>query len=138
MSIQNKQLKVIQSFNNFNDWSEKYSYLIDLGKKLDDYFPHEKKNELNLIKGCQSNVWFYVNLKNNKLIFNGISDALIVSGLIAILLQIYNYSRPSEILNSNISFLNEIGLNKYLSYTRNHGLHFMIQYIYKMAKNYLQ
>lgn len=135
MTIKERQQSIIDNFNLFDSWTEKYIYLIDLGKNLKT-FPEEKKNEIHEIKGCQSKVWFNAVFHNNTLKFYATSDAAIVSGLIGILLKVYNLSSPEEILKSNIDFMKKIGLEKHLSITRNNGLHVMIDYIYSKAEFY--
>ncbi len=135
MSIKSRQQTLIEDFEFFDDWSDKYAYLISLGKTL-PAFPEDKKNQAHMVKGCQSQVWFDVEIKEGKLIFYGISDAAIVSGLIGLLLKVYSDSDADEILASDTSFMDEIGLSQHLSPTRNNGLSAMINYIYKAAKDY--
>ena len=138
MSISNRQKEIIENFNFFKDWSESYAYLISLGKNL-PAFPNEKKNEAHLIKGCQSEVWFDVKLRNNgRLFFYGASDATIVSGLIGLLIKVYSNANPKDIVVSNTDFMAEIGLAQHLSLTRNNGLNSMINYIYVTAKCYVK
>ncbi|WP_119343446.1 SufE family protein [Facilibium subflavum] len=134
MSIIQRQKEVIENFSFFEDWSDKYAYLISLGKSLD--FPDDKKDAAHMVKGCQSQVWFDATLEKGKLVFKGISDAAIVSGLIGLLLTVYSGATPEEILHSDTAFMDEIGLSKHLSVTRNNGLHAMVNYIYSMARQY--
>ena len=135
MSIQTRQQLFIENFEIFDDWSDKYSYLISLGKELDP-FPKNKQCHKYMMKGCQSQVWFDFEARSNKLFFYGMSDAAIVCGLIRLLLKVYSGSSANEIINSDISFLSQIGLLKHLSLTRNNGLHAMINYMYKVAQDY--
>ena len=136
MSIIKRQKSIVDDFNFFEDWSDKYMYLIGLGKTLTP-FPKDKKDEVHMVKGCQSQVWFDALLSDGRLVFFGISDAAIVSGLIGLLLTVYNDATPQEILDSNTDFMSEIGLAKHLSPTRNNGLHAMVSYIYTTAKKHV-
>ncbi|WP_116963619.1 SufE family protein [Fastidiosibacter lacustris] len=136
MNIMERQQALIDDFNFFDDWSDKYAYLIGLGKNLEP-FPESKKDEAHMVKGCQSQVWFDAQLQQGKLMFHGISDAAIVSGLIGLLLQVYSDAFPHEILDSTTDFMTEIGLAKHLSPTRNNGLYAMINYIYSTAQKYV-
>lgn len=133
--VDRRQKNIIQSFELFEDWTDKYAYLISLGKSLPD-FSEDEKNDINLVEGCQSQVWFSHEYQEGKVVFKGISDALIVSGLIGLLLNIYNNLDPKEIVNSQPYFLKDIGLEQHLSMTRNNGLHAMLQYIYLIAQEY--
>lgn len=137
MNIETRQKALIEDFNFLDDWNDKYAYLISLGKKLEP-FPEKKKNKFHLIKGCQSQVWFEVIFADGKLKFYAASDAIIVSGLIGVLLKVYNGSTAQEILASNTNFMEEIGLSKHLSPTRNNGLYAMINYIYGVARRYAE
>ena len=137
MSILSRQQTIVEDFDFFEDWSDKYAYLIGLGKTLPE-FPADKKNEAHLIKGCQSQVWFDVELQNDaKLTFYGISDAAIVSGLIGLLLKVYSGATAQQIIASNTEFMKQIGLAQHLSPTRNNGLHAMVNYIYQTAQSYV-
>lgn len=132
----NSQLEIIETFSFFDDWHQKYEYLISLGKKIK--FPIEEKKDFNLIKGCESQVWMISYHKNEKLFFNGISDSVIVSGLIAILLKIYSGQRAKDILNMSLDFIKKIDLATHLSPNRKNGLFEMINSIKKTAyKNYI-
>ncbi|WP_119329462.1 SufE family protein [Cysteiniphilum halobium] len=136
MTIEKRQQAIVEDFDFFDDWSDKYAYLIGLGKSLEP-FPEDKKDEAHMVKGCQSQVWFDVVLNDGKLKFYAISDAAIVSGLIGLLLKVYSGVTPQEILASNTDFMSEIGLAQHLSPTRNNGLHAMINYIYGTAQKYV-
>ncbi|MCF6808224.1 SufE family protein [Thiotrichales bacterium 19S9-12] len=135
-NITEKQKEVVENFEFFEDWQEKYAYLIGLGKSLET-FPEEKKNDEHLIKGCQSLVWFDVELRDDGLLyFRGISDAAIVSGLIGLLIHIYSGQSPEAILASEPEFIKEIGLEQHLSPTRNNGLYSMLKAIKTFARDY--
>lgn len=128
MSIQNIQDNLIQDFSFFEDWTQKYEYMIELSKsmaKMDD----DKKNDENLIKGCQSKVWLDADLKNGKLKFQADSEAIITKGIIAILLQVFDNKSPEEIIESDVSFIEKIGLKEHLSPNRANGLYSMIKQI---------
>ena len=128
MSIQNIQDNLIQDFSFFEDWTQKYEYMIELSKsmaKMED----DKKNDENLIKGCQSKVWLDAELKNGKLKFQADSEAIITKGIIAILLQVFDNKSPEEIIESDVSFIEKIGLKEHLSPNRANGLYSMIKQI---------
>lgn len=128
MSPQEAQQELIDEFEMFDNWMDRYQYIIDLGKLLPD-FPDEWKNDSTRLDGCQSNVWVHGEHQNDTLHFYAISDAAIVSGLIAILLRIYNDRTPREILDTPPDFLTELDLDKHLSPTRSNGLHAMLERI---------
>ena len=120
----------------FNDWTEKYEYIIDLGKSLpviNDAF----KTSDNTIKGCQSKVWLYAEYINNKLIFTADSDAIITKGIIAILIRVFSNQSPKDIADAKADFIEEIGLKQHLSQTRANGLSSMIKQIKLYAVGYL-
>ena len=120
----------------FNDWTEKYEYIIDLGKSLpviNDAF----KTSDNTIKGCQSKVWLYAEYINNKLIFTADSDAIITKGIIAILIRVFSNQSPKDIVDAKTDFIEEIGLKQHLSQTRANGLSSMIKQIKLYAVGYL-
>jgi len=133
--IENQQ-EIIDDLSFFESWEDKYMHIISLGKSLKP-FPEEKKTVEYLVKGCQSQVWFDANFENGILNFMAESDALIVSGLIAILIDVYNEATPQDILESNTDFIQEIGFGSHLSVTRSNGLHSMLNYIYATAKNFV-
>ena len=135
MEIIQRQKKIIEDFSLFDNWSDKYSYLINLGKSLNE-FPKEKKDHSKIIKGCQSQVWLNVNFNHGRLYFQGTSDSVIVSGLIGLLFKVYNDSTPKDIVNSTSDFINTIGLSKNLSVTRNNGFHTILSHIYNTAQYY--
>jgi cysteine desulfuration protein SufE len=132
MTIPEKQQKIVEEFSFLEDWMDKYEYLIELGKNL---LPLEEssKQEKNLIKGCQSRVWLDVKRENGRLYFQADSDALITKGIISLLVQVFSGHTPAEILDSNMDFIEKIGLKDHLSPTRANGLLSMIQQIQMYA-----
>lgn len=133
----NKSLKeveedIIEEFAEFDEWLDKYEYIIDLGKSLDSY-PEDKKTDEHLIKGCQSRVWLDAKVENGVLVFNADSDAIITKGIISLLIRIYSGRTPQEILSSDFSVVEKIGLKENLSPTRANGLVSMIQTMRKLA-----
>jgi cysteine desulfuration protein SufE len=126
------QQEVIEEFRFFDDWMDRYQYLIDLGRRLPE-FPDEKRVDSNKIRGCQSQVWFVAENRDGKLEFQAISDAAIVSGLIAVLLRIYSGKRPRDILDTPADFISALNLESHLSPTRSTGLHAMLKAIHNYA-----
>jgi len=126
------QQEIIEEFRFFDDWMDRYQYLIDLGRRLPD-FPDADRIDSNKIRGCQSQVWFVANQRDGKLEFRAISDAAIVSGLIAVLLRIYSGKRPRDILDTPADFISALNLEAYLSPTRSTGLHAMLKAIQNFA-----
>lgn len=126
MTIDEIQKDIIEEFSFFDDWSDKYEYLIDLGKKLPVINP-ELKEDSRLIKGCQSRVWLAAELKDGKVIFTADSDAIITKGIIALLIRALSGHTPDEILNTELDFIEKIGLTAHLSPTRANGLLSMVQ-----------
>ena len=127
-SIQQIQDQIIDEFNFFKDWSEKYQYLIDLGKNLPE-FNDSNRIDSNLIKGCQSKVWLNSSFDNNIVIFEADSDAIISKGIISLLIRVFSGHKPEDIVESKIDFIEKIGLNTHLSQTRANGLLAMIKQI---------
>ena len=128
MTIKEIQQEIIDEFSMFEDWMERYEYIIDLGKSLpliDDDFKVDK----NLIKGCQSKVWLHAELKNDVLIFTADSDAILTKGIVAILLRVLDGQNPKDIIDAKMSFIDEVGLKEHLSPTRANGLVSMIKQI---------
>lgn len=117
----------------FDEWLDKYEYLIELGKNLET-FPVELKTDDRLIKGCQSRVWLDVKAEEGKLFFRADSDAIITKGIISLLIQVYNGRTAAEILGDDFSFVESIGLRENLSPTRANGLNSMIETIRKEAE----
>lgn len=126
MNIETIQKELIDEFSMFDDWMERYEYMIDLGKSL-PIIEEVNKSEDKLIKGCQSKVWLHAELKDDKIEFTADSDAIITKGIIAILLRVFSNQKPEDILNSNTDFIDEIGLKEHLSLTRANGLVSMIK-----------
>lgn len=131
-TIEELQAELVDEFEIFDDWMSRYEYVIDLGKQLPD-FPQEWKTEANKIQGCQSQVWLNMRLEDDKMMIDGMSDAAIVSGLVAIVLRVYSGQAPSAILNAKPDFIKDIGFTDHLSPTRSNGLHSMLRTIYQSA-----
>lgn len=125
-TIKDIQEEIIEDFKIFDDWMQKYEYLIDLGKELD---PIDKKYKIedNLIKGCQSRVWLQAEYTDGRIIYTADSDAIMTKGIIAILINVLSGQTPSEISTAKLDFINEIGLKEQLSPTRANGLVSMIK-----------
>ena len=130
-----EQLEIIETFDMFDDWLEKYQYIIDLGKKLEPMDESLKVDE-NLLQGCQSQVWLVHEFKDGKLHFQANSDAAIVSGLIALVMTIYSNQTPKKIIETEPDFIELIGLASHLSSTRSNGLNAMIDKIKETARQY--
>ncbi|MDJ0712081.1 MAG: SufE family protein [Woeseiaceae bacterium] len=126
--VQAAQQEVIEEFSLFDDWMDRYQYIIDLGRRLPD-FPDELRNDDNRIRGCQSQVWFVAEKRDGRLHFQATSDAAIVSGLIAILLRLYSARYPQDILDSPPDFVEALQLQSHLSPTRSNGLSSMLKAI---------
>lgn len=124
--------EIVEEFSMFDEWLDKYEYIIELGKSLEAY-PEEKKTEERLIKGCQSRVWVECEFKDGKLFFIADSDAIITKGIISLLIKIYSGRTPIEILSSDFSIIDKIGLRENLSPTRANGLVSMIARIKEEA-----
>jgi len=130
------QQEIIEDFDVFEDWMEKYQYIIDLGKDLHPLNAQEKADE-NKLQGCQSQVWIVHEIReDNKLYFRAESDAAIVAGLVALVLSIYSGKMPSEILKTPPTFIGKIGLDKHLSSTRSNGLSSLLNKIQEIAQSY--
>jgi cysteine desulfuration protein SufE len=135
MTINEAQDEVIESFEDFTDWMDKYQMLIDLGNDL-EALDEKYKNESNLIDGCQSRVWVQCDYTDGRLLFTADSDALIVKGIIALLIQVLNNHTPQEILDADLYFIDKIGLREHLSPTRSNGLLAMVKQIKAYALAY--
>lgn len=131
-SLQDVENEVIEEFDVFDDWLDKYEYIIEIGKSLKEY-PEDKKTDDKLVKGCQSRVWIDFDIRNGKIFFNADSDAIITKGIISLLVRIYSGRTPQEILSSDFSVVEKIGLKENLSPTRANGLVSMIQMIREIA-----
>lgn len=128
MSIQDIQEEIIDEFSMFDDWMEKYDYLIELGKSL-PLIEKQYKTDDNLIKGCQSKVWLHAENDGDKIKYTADSDAIITKGIIALLLRVFSNQKAQDILNTKIDFIDKIGLKEHLSPTRANGLVSMIKKI---------
>ena len=137
MTLKKREQDIIDDFNLFQDWGEKYEYIINLGKELSPLKKNLKCSE-NLIRGCQSNVWLVSKIKDGKVFFSADSDALITKGLIALLLKIFSGTKPKEIALFDITVIKAVGLDKHLSMNRSNGLGKMIEKIKKISLNYLK
>jgi len=135
--VQSAQQELIEEFAFFDNWMDRYQYIIDLGRRLPE-FPEADKIEVNKIKGCQSQVWFVAQKTDDKLEFRAISDATIVSGLIALLLRIYSNRNPQDILDTPADFVKALQLEQHLSPTRSNGLSAMLQAIRTLAAEAVQ
>ena len=128
MTINEIQDEIIEEFAEFTEWMDKYQMLIDLGNELDALAP-AYKNDQNLIDGCQSRVWLQCDIKDGKLVFTADSDALITKGIIALLIRVVSGHTPKEILDTDLYFIERIGLHQHLSPTRSNGLLSMVKRI---------
>ncbi len=135
MTINEAQDEVIEEFADFTDWMDKYQMLIDLGNDL-EVLDEKYKTESNLIDGCQSRVWVQCDYEEGKLVFTADSDALIVKGIIALLIQVLSGHTPKEILDADLYFIEQIGLREHLSPTRSNGLLAMVKQIKAYALAY--
>ena len=132
-TLQEIENEIIDEFSLFDEWLDKYEYLIELGKALKDYL-EDKKTDDRLIKGCQSRVWLDWKLEDGKIFFNADSDAIITKGIISLLIKIYSGRTPQEIVSSDFSVVEKIGLKENLSPTRANGLVSMIAKIRSIAE----
>ena len=128
MTIQEIQDEIVEEFNLFEDWMQRYEYMIELGKSLPLIAP-EFKTDDNIIKGCQSKVWVHAELKDNQLLFSADSDAIITKGIIDILIRAFSNQHPKDILDADTNFIDQIGLKEHLSPTRANGFVSMIKQI---------
>ncbi|HEX8268531.1 MAG TPA: SufE family protein [Flavobacterium sp.] len=128
MTIPEIQEEIVDEFSMFDDWDERFQYIIDLGKGL-PLINEQYKTEENTIKGCQSKVWLHGEQHDEKVIFTADSDAIITKGIIAILIRAFSNQKPSDILDANTDFIDKIGLKQHLSPTRANGLVSMIKQI---------
>lgn len=130
--LQAEQAAIVEEFSFFDDWADKYRYIIDLGRSLPP-FPEALKTDENKVSGCQSQVWFIAEEREGRLFFTAASDAAIVSGLIALLLRVYSGREPASILRAEPEFIKGIDLASNLSPSRSNGLHSMIRAIKNLA-----
>ena len=134
MEINIIQDEIIEEFNSFDDWMDRYSLLIDYGNGLEP-FPEEDKTQENLIDGCQSKVWFTAQLQDGRVIYHGDSDAILVKGIVALLIRVLSGHTPEEIINTQLYFIDEIQLREHLSPTRSNGLNAMLRRMIEYAVN---
>ncbi|WP_010251163.1 SufE family protein [Myroides injenensis] len=135
MTIKEAQEEIIDEFSMFDDWMQRYEYIIELGKSL-PIIDEKYQVEENLIKGCQSQVWLHAEEKDGKICFTANSDAILTKGIIAILIRVFSNQNPESIVNADMSFIDEIGLKEHLSPTRANGLVSMIKQIKMYALAY--
>ena len=128
MTIQEAQNEIIEEFALFDEWMDKYEHIIELGKDL-PIINEQHKVEENLIKGCQSRVWLHAELTGNKIIFSADSEAIITKGIIALVIRVFSKQIPKDIVQSNLFFIDQIGLQEHLSPTRSNGLLAMVKQI---------
>ena len=133
MSLEESKQSIIDDFSMFDEWLDKYEYIIELGKKLDSFLENKKTDD-RLIKGCQSRVWLDWEVKNGKLYFTADSDAIITKGIISLLISVYSGRSAEEIAGDDFSFLEKLGLKENLSPTRANGLESMVETIKRAAK----
>lgn len=131
-SLQEAENEVVDTFSMYDEWLDKYEYLIDLGKNLEAY-PEECKTEDKIIKGCQSRVWLDYKVRDGRIYFKADSDAIITKGIISLLISVYSGRTPEEIASSDFGFIEKIGLKENLSPTRANGLASMIATIKAVA-----
>jgi cysteine desulfuration protein SufE len=130
-TIQETEDEIVEEFFLFDNWEDKYEYIIDLGKKLQPLDPKFKVEE-NKIKGCQSQVWLVADESNGRIFFKADSDAVIVRGLVSMLIRVLSGHTPQEIIDAKLDFINKIGMTTHLAQTRSNGLLSMV----KQMKNY--
>ena len=128
MTITEKQDEIIEEFSMFDDWMQRYEYIIELGKTL-PIIAEEYKTDDNIIKGCQSKVWLHAEKKDGEMVLTADSDAILTKGIIAILIRVFSHEDPKSVLQANLDFIDAIGLKEHLSPTRANGLLSMIKQI---------
>lgn len=128
MTIKEIQEEIVDEFSMFDDWMQRYEYIIELGKNL-PLIKEELKTDENIIKGCQSKVWLQGEQQGDKVVFTADSDAILTKGIIAILIRVFSNQKPADILEADMDFIDEIGLKEHLSPTRANGLVSMIKNI---------
>jgi cysteine desulfuration protein SufE len=126
MTINEKQDQIIEEFNQFDDWMDKYALLIDFGNSLEP-LDEKLKTPQNIIEGCQSRVWLHAEMQDGKVIFKGDSDAILVKGIVYLLIDVLSNHTPSEIVDADLYFIEKIGLREHLSPTRSNGLLAMVK-----------
>ncbi|MBV6484399.1 MAG: Cysteine desulfuration protein SufE [Flavobacteriales bacterium] len=128
MTIKEKQEEIVEEFSMFDEWMDKYEHIIELGKEL-PLIEEKYKTDENLIKGCQSKVWLHAELKDDKIIFTADSDAIITKGIIGLVIRVFSGHSPKEIAETELFFIDQIGLQEHLSPTRSNGLLSMLKQI---------
>ena len=126
MTIKEIQNEIVEEFGTFSEWMDKYAYLIELGNDLEP-FDNQYRVEQNVLDGCQSKVWLHAWMNDGKVYYMGDSDAIIVKGIVALMIRALSGQTPQDIIDSDLSFINEIGLKEHLSPTRSNGLVAMIK-----------
>mgnify|MGYP001223117813 CR=1 FL=1 len=126
MKIKEIQEEIVEEFSMFDNWMEKYEYMIELGKSI-ELINKKNKIDSNLIKGCQSKLWLFAELKNGKIVYSADSEAIITKGIAAILVRVFSNQTPFDVLNADLNYIDEIGLKEHLSPTRANGLVSMIK-----------
>ncbi|WP_255554184.1 SufE family protein [Mesonia aestuariivivens] len=134
-NIKEIQEEIVEEFEMFDDWMQRYEYMIELGKSL-PLIDEQYKTEENIIKGCQSRVWVHADMQDDKVVFTADSDAIITKGIIAILIRAFSNQKPQAILDADTQFIDEIGLKEHLSPTRANGLVSMIKQLKMYALAY--
>lgn len=127
-SIQETQQEIVEEFALFDEWMDKYEHIIELGKDL-PLIDEQYKTDENLIKGCQSKVWLHAALKDGKIIFTADSDAIITKGIVGLVIRVFSNHTPQEIIDADLFFIDQIGLQEHLSPTRSNGLLSMLKQI---------
>ncbi len=135
MTIEAIQEEIVDEFSMFDDWMQRYEYMIELGKSL-PLIEDQYKTEDNIIKGCQSKVWVHAQLEQDRLVFTADSDAIITKGIIAILVRAFSNQKPQAIIDANTDFIDQIGLKEHLSPTRANGLVSMVKQLKLYAVAY--
>jgi len=135
VTIPDTQNEIIDEFAMFDDWMQRYEYMIELGKSL-PLINDQYKTDDNLIKGCQSKVWVHAEMKNDKVVFTADSDAIITKGIIAIIVRVFSNQHPKDIIEADTNFIDDIGLKEHLSPTRANGLVNMVKQIKMYAIAY--
>ncbi|MCR9012953.1 SufE family protein [Gabonibacter chumensis] len=135
MTIEEIEHQIVEEFSMYDDWMDKYAYLIEIGTGMES-MDEACKTDDNLIKGCQSRVWFHAEMKEDKLYFVADSDAIITKGIAGLLVRVFSGQRPKDIVDADLSFIDQIGLTQHLSPTRSNGLLSMIKQIKYYALAY--
>jgi cysteine desulfuration protein SufE len=134
LTLNQVEEEIVSEFEMFNDWSEKYEYIIEIGKKL-PLIDLKYKTDENKVQGCQSQVWLHYDVENGKIIFTADSDAIITKGLVGLLIRVLSGQKPQDILNAKLDFIEKIGMKEHLSMTRANGLVAMINHMKRIAKD---